>query len=196
MTLVTIRAVVNVPTDIGVLEIGCVVVAMATSALEHRVVIRVRMAGCANSIRVAVIGREIRVIEGRPRPGGGGVAGVTSGWESGRLMVRIGGVVVIGLVTAHARRWQSRVVVIDVAHHAGHGRCRVEPRQRERGVVVIKGRARPVRGAMAGIARGRESCRCVWWRIRTVVVGLVARDAGRIGRRQTIIPVHMALRAL
>ncbi len=159
MTLVTIRAVVNVPTDIRVLEIGCVVVAMATSTLEHRVVARIRMAGGANSIRVAVIGREISVIECCSRPASRGVAGVASCRETSRLMVRIGGVVVIGLMAAHARRWQGRVVVIDVAHHTRHGCGRVEPGKREGRVVVIERGPRPVGGAVTGIAGGREACR-------------------------------------
>ena len=159
MTLVTIHAVVNVPADIGVLEIGGVVAAMlmASSAREHGVVVRVRMAGCAYSICVAVIGREISVIECRSRPGGRGVTGVASRWEAGRLMIRIRGVVVIGLVAADARGWQCRVVVVDVAHHAGHGRRRVETSQRESRVVVIERRSRPVGGAMAGVACGRET---------------------------------------
>ena len=158
MTLVTIHAVVDVPADVGVIEVACVVVAMATGALEHRVVIRVRMAGCAYSIRVAVIGREISVIERRSRPGGRGVTGVASRWEAGRLMVRIRRVVVIGLMASHARGWQRRVVVVDVAHHAGHGCCRVEPGQREGRVVVIERRSRPIRGAVTCIAGGREAC--------------------------------------
>jgi len=193
VTLVTIHAVVNVPADIGVTEVGCVVVAVATSALEHRIVTRVRMAGCANPIRVAVIGREIRVIERRSRPCRRGVASVASRRETGRLVVRISRAVVVGLMAAHTRRWQRRVVVIDVAHHTSHCCGCVETCQREGRVVVIERCACPVGGAVARIARRGEACRGVGWRIRIVVVGLVARDARRIRSRQGVITVHVAL---
>lgn len=118
MALVAIHAVVDIPTHIGVMEVGSVVVAVATSALEDRVVVRIRMAGRANSISVAVIHVEPCVIEDRARPGGRRMARGTGRGEAGRLMVRIRRAVVVGLVASHARGWQRRVVVVDVAHHA------------------------------------------------------------------------------
>ena len=196
MTLVTIHAVVNVPADIGVTEVGCVIVAVATSALEHRIVTRVRMAGCANPIRVPVIGREIRVIERRSRPCRRGVASVASRREAGRFMVRIRRVVVIRLVAAHARCRQRRVIVVDMAHHAGHSGGCVEARQREGRVVVIERGSRPVRGAVTGIASRWEPGGRMRRRVRTVVIGLVARHARSICCGETVISVHVALCAL
>ena len=193
MTLVTIHAVVNVPADIGVTEVGCVIVAVATSALEHRIVTRVRMAGCANPIRVPVIGREIRVIERRSRPCRRGVASVASRRETGRFMVRIRRVVVIRLVAAHARCRQRRVIVVDMAHHAGHSGGCVEARQREGRVVVIERGSRPVSGAVTGIASRWEPGGRMRRRVRTVVIGLVARHARSIRSGQGVIPVHVAL---
>ena len=84
MALVAVDAVVDVPTNVGMTEIRCIIVAMATSALEHRVVARIRMAGCANTIRVAVVRREVRVIERCSRPGGGGMARVAGRREASR----------------------------------------------------------------------------------------------------------------
>ena len=97
------------------------------------------------------------MIESRTGPGGSRMARIASGREPGRFVIRIRGVVVVRLVAAHARGWQCRVVVVDVAHHAGHGRRRVEPGQRESRVVVIERRSRPVGGAMTGVACGRET---------------------------------------
>ena len=155
VTLVTIHAVVNVPADIGVTEVGCVIVAVATSALEHRIVTRVRMAGCANPIRVPVIGREVRVIERRSRPARGRVAGIARRREAGGLVIRIRCALVVRLVASVTSCRQRRVVVVHVALRTGHV-GRVIPRQRERGRTVIESRALPVREIVAGIARRRE----------------------------------------
>lgn len=195
MTLVTIGAVVDIASHIGVIEIGSVVVAMATRALEHGVVTRVRMASRADTVGVAVIGREIGVIKRRTSPCGGRVAGIAGGGEAGRLMVWIGGVVVVGLMAAHARCRQRGVVVVDVAHHAGDGRRRMESGERESRIVVIERCARPIRGAVARVAGGRETGGSVRRGIGAVVVGLVARDAGGVRCREVVIPIHVALRA-
>jgi hypothetical protein len=78
-----------------------------------------------------------------------------------------------------------------VAHHAGHGGGGVETGEREGRVVVIEGCARPVRRAVARIARRREAGACVRRRVGVVVIRLVARDACGIGRRQAVIAVHV-----
>ena len=68
----------------------------------------------------------------------------------------------------------------------------MEAGEREGRVVVIEGRARPVRRAVARIAGRREAGACVRRRIGVVVIRLMARDARRIGRRQAVIAVHVA----
>lgn len=78
------------------------------------------MAGGTNIVRVAVIGRELRVlrvVECRTSPGSCVVATLAGGREELRLrrMAWIRAVLVIRLVTADAERWQSRVVAVDVA---------------------------------------------------------------------------------
>jgi len=100
MALVAIHAVVNIPAHIGVAELGSVVIAVATRALEDRVVVSIRVASRADSIRVAVIHVEPGVIECGSRPGCRCVARVASRGEAGRLVVRIRRAVVVGQVAA------------------------------------------------------------------------------------------------
>lgn len=186
MALVTVRAVVDIPTHIGMIEIRGIIVAMTTGALEHGVVARIRVAGGTHAIGVAVVRREVRMVECRSRPGGGGMARITSRREPSRCVVWIGGPGVIRLVTAIAGRGQRCVVAVHVALHAGDVR-RVISRQRERRGVVIEGGAQPIRGRpcrMASVARRRETHGRVRRAIRVVVVRLVAGNACRA--RQTI----------
>ena len=55
MALITVDAVVHIPVHILVPEVSGVVAAMATGALEHGVVTRVRVAGGTNAVCVAMI---------------------------------------------------------------------------------------------------------------------------------------------
>ena len=71
MALVTINAVIHIPGHILVVEVRSVVAAVAPRALEHRVIVRARMARRANAVGVSVIDGEIRVlgmVECRSRP--------------------------------------------------------------------------------------------------------------------------------
>jgi hypothetical protein len=143
VTLVAINAVVDIAGDIVVMEVGRVVVAVASRALEDGIVVGVDVARRAHAIRVSVIDRELRVlrvIEGCPGPRRRVVAGLAGGrkelWL--RRVPRIGGVVVIGLVATDAGDGQRRVVVVDVAVGADARRHGVGSGQRERGVVVVE----------------------------------------------------------
>lgn len=78
------------------------------------------MARRAHSASIPVIGRELcvlRVVERGSGPGRRVVTGLASRREELRLrqVTRIRCVVVIGLVTADARRRKRRVVIVDVA---------------------------------------------------------------------------------
>jgi len=128
----------------------------------------------AHPVGVAVVRREVGVIESRSGPGGGCMARSARRREARRSVIRIRRAVVIRLVAAHACGRQRRVVVVDVAHHASHGRCGMKSSKREGRVVVIKGRARPVRGAVAHVTSRREAHLRVHRIIRIVVVGLMA----------------------
>ena len=157
MTLVAIGAVVHISTDFGVIEIRRVSAPVTVGALEHRVIVRVCVAGSTNTIRVAVVHVEVRVIERRASPGCSRMTRVASCREASRLMVRIGRAVVILLVAAHAGRRQCRVVVVDVAHDASDRCGRVETGQGKGCIVMIERRPRPVRRAVALLASLREA---------------------------------------
>lgn len=73
MTAVAIHAVVHVPADPLVFVIG-LIFRVAVRALENAVVAWIRMANGAHSVRMAVVGVEPRVIEGRAQPAGGAMA--------------------------------------------------------------------------------------------------------------------------
>ena len=195
VTLVTIHAVVDIPADVRVIEIGSVIPPVTPGALEDRVVTRVGVAGRAHAVRVAVIRVEPGVIERRPRPGRGRVAGVASRRETSGSVIRICGPVVISRVAAVTSGGQGGVVVIDVAHRARDSGSRVITSERERRVVVIKRCPGPVRCAMAHITSCREPCGRMRRRIGAVVVRLVARNTGRVRSGQAVIPVHVALTA-
>ena len=120
VTLITIDAVVDVSRHVLVLEVVCVVAAMAPGALEDGVVVRVDVAGGANIVRATVTRRERRVLGVIKRGAGPGhrvVAGLARGGEELwlRRVARVRRVVVVGLVTANTGRGQGRVVVVDVA---------------------------------------------------------------------------------
>ncbi len=139
---------------------------MATGALEDRVVIGVGVARGADIVRVAVIGRErrvLRVVESRVGPGRGVVAVLARRREELRLrrVARVRRVVVVGLVAPDAGRRQRRVVVVDVAIGALPRRHGVRPGQRERRVVVIERGVGPDDRVVAQFAGGRESRRGV-----------------------------------
>jgi len=150
VTLVAVDAVVHVSTDARVTEIRRVIVPMAPRALEHRIVIRIGVAGGTDAVGAAVIQREVRVIEGRPCPCRGRMARRAGRREPGRLVVRIRRGGILRLVTRIAIHRNRRVVVVHVAIGARHGR--VCTRQWERCVVVVE-RGRYPRGrVVANIA--------------------------------------------
>ena len=91
-------------------EVGRVVIAMATGALENGVVRRIRVACRAHTIRIAVRDGErrvLRMVEGCTRPGCSRVAVLAGLREKLRLsgVAGIRRVLVIGLVATVARRW-------------------------------------------------------------------------------------------
>ena len=55
MARIAIDAVIDIPADVGVLEIGGVIVSMASGALENSIVAGIRMAGRTDAICVAVL---------------------------------------------------------------------------------------------------------------------------------------------
>ena len=105
---------------------------------------------------------------------------------------RTGRIVEIGLVAADACSGQGGVVVVDVAVRAGSRRNGMRSRQRERRVVVIEGRIRPLNRVVAQFAGGREAR--MWHRTGGISkVLLVASNAERAV--QLVVVVDMAIRA-
>ena len=123
MALVAVRTVVDVSVHalVSLVDLVLVGVFMATEARENQIIGRIRVAGIA-STGATVRLREICVIEDGSQPVRGAVAGLAGGRETRRGVVRIGGVVVVGLVATDACRVGDAVVAVDVALRAGHGR--------------------------------------------------------------------------
>lgn len=138
MALIAIHAVIHIPADVRVLEIGRVPTSVATRALENRVVARIRVAGGAHSVGAAVVHREPGMVERCPRPRRCGVTSRAGGGENGGrcFMNRIRGGVVVGLVATVAGGRKRGVVVVYVTSGAGYGR--MESGQGERRGAVIK----------------------------------------------------------
>jgi hypothetical protein len=181
------------------MEIIRIVAAVTAGALEDRVVIRIRMAGRAHAVRVAMTpreGRVLRVIEDGAGPSGGVVTGLAGSREELRLgrMTGIRRVVVVRLMAAHAGRWQCRVVVVHVAVRANARRYPVRTGEGKGRVVVIESGIRPSGRIVAEFARGRETRCSVYRIIRTRVVFLVAGVAQRCVQR--VIVVDVAIGAL
>src|SRR5690349_444250 len=108
MTLITVRAVVNVIAHALMLLVRRRL-SVAHGARKHGIVARIRVAITAD-LSATMRLREPRVIERRTRPTRRRMACRAGRRESSRRMVGIRRVLVIGLVTAVAVRWQRRVV--------------------------------------------------------------------------------------
>lgn len=141
--------------------------------------------------------RVLGVVEGCLQPVGRVVTGLAGGRKELRLcrVSRITGGVVVGLMTSDAIGRERCVVVVDVAIgtqargngvHAGEG---------ERGVVVIEDAVGPEIRVVAQLARRGKASRDVIHRTeRSVVIGLMASDAGCAV--QFVVAVNVAVGAL
>lgn len=198
MTLVAINAVVDIARHLIVLEIVRIVSAMASRALEHGVVIGVRVARRAHSARIAMTGwerRVLRMVECCSRPRRRVVACLASCREKLRLrcVAGIRRVVVVRLVTSDARRRQRREVVVDVAIGTLPRRHRVRAGQRECCVVVVKRGIGPYGRVVAQFTCCRETSGRVSRIVRSGIIRLVARVAQ--GAIERIVVVLVAIGA-
>ena len=200
VTLITVDAVVDVSRNVVVVEVVRVIVAVASRALEYRVVIGIDVAGRAHTVGIAVTGRELRVlrvIERCTSPRGRVVAGLARSREELRLrrMSRTGRVVVIGLMAANARGRQRRVIVVDVAIGAYPRRNGVRARKGEGCVVVIERGIRPDGRVVAEFASCRESGSRMGRIGCARVVLLMTRIAERAVQRVIVIDVAVGAEA-
>ena len=174
------------------LEVGRVVSTMAASALEDGIVGGIGVAIGADSVRIAVVEREERVItwgqSGR-NPRGCCVTRDARGGPSCRHVIRIRGPREVCLMAGIAIGGRAREHAVHVALDAIHTDVRAG--ERERRVVVIEGRSGPGGCRMAGIARGRESRGGVIRICGSVPIGLVTAVAVRGKRREVIVRVTL-----
>lgn len=190
MALVAVHAVVHVALHALVVRIGLGFgVAVRTS--KHRIVVGVRVAGRAHAVGVAMVQREPGVIELAVRPLDGVMAGGAGGRETSGNMVRVGGVLIIGLVATVAVGGQVAVVVVDVAIGAGARRHSVRPGEREARLAVVEVGVSPLDGVVADFAGLGEARLHVIRVIRIVEIGQVAGDARRVV--QLVIVVDVAI---
>jgi len=193
VALVAIHTVVHIASNTLVCGIRLGLrVAVCTG--EDRVVVRIRVAGAAHTVGVAMVQREPGVIELAIRPLDRVVAGCTGGREMGGDVVRIVRILVVRLVAAIAVRGQVFVIVVDVAVGAGARRYGMRAREGEAGLVVVKVGVGPFDRVMADLAGLRKASLHVIRVIRVVEIGQVASDAG--GVVELVIVVDVAVRAL
>ena len=97
MALVAIRAVIHIVAVTLMTRIR-LRLQVAAGARENRVVRRIRVANGANSSGISVVNWKPGVVERRSRPRGCAVAGLAGSGETRRLVIRVSGVLVIGLM--------------------------------------------------------------------------------------------------
>lgn len=192
VALVAGHTVVDVATNVRVMEIGRVPAAVAAGALEDRVVARIGVASRAHPIGVAMVHVEPGVIKGCAQPTGRRVADSARRRKPRRDVIRIVSTLVVGFVATVAISGQRGVVVVYVTVRARHSRMR--PRQWERRVVVIEGGRHPCCCAMANVALLREAQGDMVGIVRALKILHVAADTSRIG--DAVIPAHVTLTAL
>lgn len=156
MTLITVRAVVNVVAD-ALMLLVCRRLSMTHGARKHGIVARIRMTIAAD-LGSAVCLREPRVIECCTRPTRRRVARGAGRWKSSCRVVRIRRVLVVGFVAPVAVCWQRGVVTVHVAVNTLPWRHGVRSRQRKSGGVVVESAVCPSDRVMAHLAGCRETC--------------------------------------
>lgn len=117
------------------------------------------------------------------------MAGGTGVWESRGHVIGIVGGVVVRLVTRVTVGRNAGVVIVDVAHGAGHRRVRMEPGQRKRRVVVIEGSGYPCRGAVAHIALLGNPGGSMIRIVGSLIVLQVTRNARGAGQFVVVVDV-------
>ena len=197
MALIAVDAVVDVARDGLMVEVVGVIAAVASGALEDRIVVGVCVARQAHAARVAMVDGELRVlgvVEGRVRPGSCVVTILATRGEELRLrsVPRIARLVVIRLVASDTCGRQRCVVVIHMTLAALSGRYGVRAGQRKRRVGVIERGVGPHSRVVTDLARCREPSRRMCGIIRRSVFLLMARVAERAVQRVVAVDVTVA----
>jgi len=184
MALIAVNAVVDVARDLLMAEVVGVIAAVASGALEDRIVARVRVARQAHAVGIAMVDGELRVlrmVERSIRPGSCVVTILATRGEKLRLrgVPRIARLVVVRLVASDACGRQRCVVAIHMALTALPRRNGVRAGQRKRRIGVIERGVGPDGRVVTDLACGWESSRRVRGIIRRRVFLLMARVAER-----------------
>src|SRR5580692_872353 len=139
VALVARRTQVLISVDIRVMEVGCVVIAMANRAGEHGVIRGVGMAGSADPVRIPMVDGEERMVRGGQgcrHPCRRRVAcGAGGGPARGSVIGVRGSIEICGVARVAIGRRAGKDI-IDVAQVAGYGGVRTG--ERERRVVVVE----------------------------------------------------------
>lgn len=179
MALIAIHTVVHIASNTLVRGIRLGLrVAICTG--EDRIVVRIRVAGAAHTVGVAMVQRKPGVIELAVRPFDSVVAGCTGGREMGGNVVRIVRILVVRLVAAITVGGQVFVIIVDVAVGAGARRYGMRACEREDGLVVVKVGVGPFDRVMADLAGLWKASLHVIRVIGVVEIGQVASDAGGV----------------
>ena len=117
------------------------------------------------------------------------MADLASGRESSRLVVGVGGTVVVLLMTGIAVAGKVGVVIVHVALVTEH--LNVRAGERPTGGAVIELAIGPKDGVMTELTLLGESCRLMGRIVGVVVLGQMARHAGRVGN--FVVVVHVTL---
>ena len=191
MALIAIHAVIYVPTHAAMLAIG-IRFGVAIGALKQFVVRGIRVARCTDTVRIAMIHWEPRVVESRSQPARSRMTGSACGWEACRNVVWTARSLVLRFVTAVAIRGDRCVVVIYVAVRAGNRS--MGPGQRETRIVVVEGRGSPGRRVVAHLTLLREACGHM---IRIVGgLELIQVTAHACSTRDVVVSIRVALATL
>lgn len=191
VTAVAIYAVINIPTDATMLAIRTRL-GVADRALKHAVVVRIRVAGGAHTIRSPMVDGEVGVVKRGVQPGRRRMAGCATSGETCRHMVWIRRRLIVSSVAAVTVRGQRRVVVVHVTVRARYAGMRAG--QRERRVVVIEGSGRPGCRTVAYVALLRKTGRHVIRIRRSLKILQVTVHASRAG--EVVIAIRVTLSAL
>jgi len=168
--------------------------AIAVGGQGRVVVVHVAVVTRHSDTRTGQREGRVVVIEVGIGPRSRAVADVAGGREADLGVIRVIGVVVVGLVAANANRVVvgQLLIAIHVTLLARHGQ--VESSQCPAGGGVVKGAAAPIRGGVALIAGGRESSLNVVGAGGAVVIVQVTSYTRAAG--QFVVVIHVALRAL
>jgi hypothetical protein len=195
MTGITVETVVDVIANPLVVLIRCgFVVSMTVNAAEYGIVLGIGMtvtAACPLTLVGSGVNGEL-VIECGTSPACSVVTGIAGLGEPGSQVIGIGDRLILLLMAGITVRWSPGKTPTHMTTGTGHGR--VSTRELESGLAVIEDRARPLRGAVAGLTLSREPGCLMIWISRGIIVLQMTGNAR--GIQACILSIDMTGRAI